>query len=426
MNRFEAFPVVGEYDVVVVGGGSAGTAAAVSAAKEGAKVLLLEEMAHLGGTAAGAQIGMYMGFAQGEGYAPQKGMMKEIMEGLLEEKATPGVQTIYLCGKKELDVDVIPYEPEALVRILHRIVKASGADVLLHTRVIGTVTEDGKITEVVFHNEEGIQRVACRTVIDASFHGFVSVDAGCRFKTGDDQGVLQPGTLMYQMTGVAGEVYDNISQPEKVAIAKEGIDAGVLKVNNLLARPLPNGMRYCNMSRLKVDPLNTAQWTDAEMEAHEQVKAISDYFIAHVPGFEKATMTNVAAKTGLRDSRRIMGRYVLKNEDVLEGIPFEDAVVCSSYPIDVHDANGVDSVVKKPKSGVFYIPYRSMVTEEVSNLVLAGRLISTEYEAHASIRVMITCIRLGEVAGMAAAESVKSGVPCNRLDGTLLKKRIFG
>ncbi len=425
MSRFDFSPLAGEYDTVVVGGGTAGFAAAVTSAQNGAKTLLLEEKAFLGGTATGAQIGQLMGFAEGEGYAPKKGVLKAVLDGLTEENGTSGVQTIYLCGRKDLELQVIPYEYEALTRVIHRLVQASGAEVLLHTRVIGTETEKGEIQTVVFHNEEGIQRVRAKVVIDASFHATVAVDAGCRYKIGDDKGVLQPGSLMYEMFNVDGEAYDAVPQPEKQAIANRGIAEGKLKVNNLLARPLPNGLRYCNMSRIAVNPLDTRGWTQAEMEAREQVKAISDYFVAHVPGFGGAHLANTGSFTGLRDSRRIMGKYILTNEDVLEGHTFEDAVVKSSYPIDIHDAGGVDSVIKKPKTGVFFIPYRTMVTNEVSNLLLAGRCISTEYEAHATIRVMITCIRLGEAAGLAAAESVKSGVEPNELDGGILGARLM-
>lgn len=425
MSKFDFSPLIGEYDTVVAGGGTAGFAAAIASARNGAKTLLLEEKAFLGGTATGGQIGQLMGFAEGEGYAPKKGILKEVLDGLTEENGTSGVQTIYLCGRKDLELQVIPYEHEALIRVIHRLVQASGAQVLLHTRVIGTETENGKIHTVVFHNEEGIQRVRAKVVIDASFHAGVAVDAGCEYKLGDDHGVLQPGSLMYEMFNVDGETYDAVPQPEKQAIANRGVAEGKLKVNNLLARPLPNGLRYCNMSRIPVNPTDTRDWTRAEMEAREQVKTISDYFVAHVPGFAGAHLAGTGSFTGLRDSRRIMGKYVLTNADVLEGNSFEDAVVKSSYPIDIHDTNGVDSVIKKPKTGVFYIPYRSMVTNEVSNLILAGRCISTEYEAHATIRVMITCMRLGEAAGWAAAEAVKTGIEPNQLDGRALGEQLM-
>ena len=133
-----------------------------------------------------------------------------------------------------------------------------------------------------------------------------------------------------------------------------------------------------------------------------------------------------AVGAGLRDSRRIVGSYVLTNEDVLEGREFPDTVAQSSYPIDVHDAKGSGSVIKKPQTGIFSIPYRSMVTDEISNLIVTGRCISTEHEAHASMRVMITCMRLGEAAGMAAVESIGSGIPANSLDGSVLKAKLLG
>ena len=262
-------------------------------------------------------------------------------------------------------------------------------------------------------------------MIDASFHGSVAADAGCRWEAGDTDGVLQPGTLMYQMADVDQSAYGACPQEKRREIALQGIAEGKLFVNNLLARPLPNTMTYCNMGRIQINPLDTRQWSEAEMDAREQIKGISDYFIAHVPGFEKAHVSDTGAFTGLRDSRRIMGKYVLKNADVLEGVEFDDAIARSSYPIDIHDANGVDSIIKKPKTGVFSIPYRAMITNEVSNLILAGRCISTEYEAHACIRVMITCMRMGEAAGLAAAESLAQGVQPNQLDGKFLKKRLL-
>ena len=143
-----------------------------------------------------------------------------------------------------------------------------------------------------------------------------------------------------------------------------------------------------------------------------------------VPGFEKAYLISTGDFTGLRDSRRIQGKYVLTGEDVVEGKLFADPVVRSSYPVDIHDTDGVSSTIVKPKTGVFYIPYHCLVTNEISNLLLAGRCISTDYAAHACIRVMITCMRLGEAAGLAAAESVHLGTAPNALDGRSISKQL--
>ena len=408
------------YECIVVGGGTAGFAAAVTAAKSGVKTLLIEERGSLGGTATGARIGQLMGFAAGEDKAEKKGIVKEILERLMSEGGSNGIETIYLCGDPDLDVAVIPYDPEIMKNVMEDMVFESGADVLLHTRVIGTETNGSKIEAVLIHNQEGIQRIYADTVIDASFHASVAADAGCRWKAGNEKGQLQPGTLMYEMGGVA-----KVPQKEKRELAEQGLKEGCLYVNNLLARPLPNGIYYCNMSRIQVNPLDTLQWSRAEYEARKQVKGISRFFQEHVPGFEQAHLTATGEFTGLRDSRRIMGNYVLTNEDVLNGTEFEDAVAKSSYPIDIHDTNGVSSTIIKPKTGVFFIPYRSMVTDACKNLILAGRCISTEYEAHACIRVMITCIRLGEAAGRAAYYCREQGVDAASLDGRILKQELL-
>ena len=414
------------YDVIVAGGGTAGFAAAVTAAKAGKKTLIVEEKAYLGGTATGAQISMFMGFAQGEAQAPLKGIIRDVLDRLTAEGATPGIQTIYLSGQKELDVDVIPYESDVLKSVIDGLVCESGADVLFHTRVIGVEMDGSRITGLKIHNEEGIQTVTGDVIIDATFHGSVAVACGCAWEAGDENGVLQPGTLMYKMAGVDQERYAQVTQKEKEELAAKGIAQGCLYVNELLARPLPSGVLYSNMSRVKVNPLDSFGWSRAEMEGREQIRKISRFFIENVPGFEHAYMVSSGEFTGLRDSRRIMGQYKLTNEDVLEGRPFEDAVAQSSYPIDIHDTDGISSRVMKPRNGVFYVPYRCQITHEVSNLILAGRCISAAYEAHACIRVMITCMRLGEAAGLAAAESLDRGCEANALDGRILKEKLLG
>ncbi len=419
-------PISTRYDCIVVGGGTAGFAAAVTAARSGLKTLLIEEKAYLGGTATGAQVGQLMGFAKGEAEAPKRGLLAEVLDKLIERKGSNGIETIYLCGDPDLDVPVIPYEPDALKNIIQELVFTSGADVLLHTRVIDAETEDGRICSLLIHNEEGLQRITGEIIVDASFHGSVAVEAGCSFEIGDPEGNLQPGSLMYQMADVDAERYAQVTQEEKTALAAKGLAEGCLYVNNLLARPLPNGLFYSNMSRIRINPLDTRQWSRAEYEAREQVQKISRFFIENVPGFENAHLVTTGDFTGLRDSRRIMGKYVLTGEDVLEGREFPDAVTHSSYPIDIHDTDGVSSTIQKPKTGVFSVPYASMVTKEVSNLILAGRCISADYEAHACIRVMITCLRLGEAAGRAAFHCREQGVEPNALDGNILRQELLG
>lgn len=425
-ENIKVYGEIGHYDVVVVGGGTSGCAAAVSAADRGMNTLLIEEAAYLGGTATGGLISMFMGFSDRENLDKQEGFIGEVFNGLKEENATQGVNTVYLCGKKELAVPVIPYEAEALKRVLHRMVLKRHITVMLHTRMIQVIMDkEGRIEKILVHNVNGIQAVEAEVVIDASFHGNVAFEAGCDYEVGDLEGMLQPGSLMYKMAGVDQEIYNQVSQEEKEAIAMKGIEEGCLYVNNLLARPLPDGTMYSNMSRIQVNPFEIFQWTEAEMKAREQVKDISNFFIKNVSGFQNAVLCETGAFTGLRDSRRIKGQYTLTGKDVLEGKEFSDAIAESSYPIDIHDTNGISSRIIKPKKGYFQIPFRSMVTKNVKNLIVVGRCISADYEAHACIRVMVTCMRTGEAAGVAAAESVNLNVSVNQLDGAYVSQRIY-
>ena len=123
-----------QFDVIVVGGGTAGFAAAVTAARGGAKTLLIEEKAYLGGTATGAQVSMFMGFADGEPDRPQQGIIKDVMDGLAAAGGTSGIETIYLCGRRDLDIPVIPYESEILKDLIFDLVDQAGVELLLHTR----------------------------------------------------------------------------------------------------------------------------------------------------------------------------------------------------------------------------------------------------------------------------------------------------
>ena len=210
-------------------------------------------------------------------------------------------------------------------------------------------------------------------------------------------------------------------------MARKGMESGDMSVNFLLARQLQNGTVFHNQSRAVVNPTDPESWSSAETTLRSQVVKISDWWFKNVPGFENAYLSSVSPFMGLRDSRRIIGKHVFTEEELMSGIDFDDAIASSSYPIDVHHHDGAkDNTLIRPAGGAYFIPYRSMVTNEIGNLLVAGRCISSDYAAHAGLRVTITCMRLGEAAGVAAKESIQSGTPVNMLDGAIVKKRVRG
>lgn len=421
---FDNLPLYGTFDVVVAGGGTAGFAAAASAAEAGARTLVIEEKAYLGGTSTGGMISQFMGFRDDERNETQEGVFGETLRRLIEEGASDGIRTIHLSGRRDMGVSAAPYDSEVLKLVMDRMAAEAGAEVLLHTRVV-SLAMDGDapdaISHLVIHNIQGLQRVQAKVYVDATFHGSIAAEAGCAWTIGDEDGAIQPGTLVYKTAGVDADAYAALSGHERKALARRGVASGKMLFDSIIARPLPDGTIYASMGRVHVNPLDARSLSEAERAGREQVRSIASFFAEEVPGFGRSRVVAAGDFLGLRDSRRILGQYVLTKDDIVEGTEFPDSVASSSYPIDIHNMDTETSTLVKPARGVYHIPFRCMVGN-VRNLVTAGRCISADYHAHACIRVMVTCMRIGEAAGIAAAESAAQGVDVNRLDGSLIRR----
>lgn len=412
------------YDIVVAGGGTAGVAAAIAAAKQEKKVLLLENQGFLGGMSTGGMISQFMGFADGVTSENVSGIMGGILRRLWAAEAAAKIETIYLLHRKDLDVKAAAYDSEVLKAVLDDMVQEAGVEVLFHTRVIDTVTEGGNIQSLLIHNADGIQQVTAQVYIDATFHGTLAETAGCPWEKGDEHGVLQPGTLMFRLLNVDIDAFSALSYEEKDRLGKLGVAEGALFTTAILCRPVYDGLSYCNMSRVQVDATIPADLSRAEAAGRKQVQGILSFLKKNVPGFEKATLATTGVYLGLRDSRRIVGQHTLTADEILNSTKFDDHVAVSSYPIDIHDANGSDSIIQKPTNGNYYIPYRCMVGN-IENLIVTGRAISADHAAHAAIRVMATCVQLGEAAGVAAAMSINQATAPSKLNGAAVSKALF-
>ena len=419
---FENLPLYGEYDVVVAGGGTSGFAAGVAAARAGARTLIVEDHGYLGGTSTGGMTSQFLGFAGDETLEGQRGVFGELLRRLVAIGASNGIGTIYLTGRTDMDVKAASYNSDDLKLVMDRMAREADVHVLLHTRIVSLAKDGDRIDRLVIHNAGGLQAVRARIFVDATFHGSVAAEAGCPWTIGDEKGQMQPGALMYRASGVNIERYASLSLDEKNILAARGVAEGRLPFGRIVARVLSDGTIYCGMSRVPVDPLDADSISRAEARGREQVREIAAFFREVMPGFERSYIAATGGFLGLRDSRRILGRYVLTTEDVMNGTHFPDAVVSSSYPIDFHRTDDAPSVLIRPAGGEYHIPYRCMVGD-VPNLVVTGRCISADSGAHACIRVMVICMRLGEIAGIAAAEAAKRGGNVSELDGTSLAEQ---
>lgn len=175
------------------------------------------------------------------------------------------------------------------------------------------------------------------------------------------------------------------------------------------------------------DATDTRDMTAAELEGRRQVAELLDLFKRRSPRFRDAYLIKMAAQIGVRESRRVMGEYVLTVHDVLEACKFADGIARSSYPVDIHNPTGAGTLIQRVPAGEFYeVPYRCLVPEGVDNLLVGSRCISATHEAHSSLRVMPVVAGIGEAAGVAAAWAAREGMLPREIDGARLKVAILG
>jgi hypothetical protein len=175
-----------------------------------------------------------------------------------------------------------------------------------------------------------------------------------------------------------------------------------------------------------VDATDADQLTQAEIEGHRQVVYLVDFMRKRMPGFENCYLLDTGTQIGVRETRRIIGEYVLAAEDVFGARRFEDAIARVSFPIDIHDVKGGGGFFEGPRDGPYYtVPYRCLVPKEIENLLVAGRCISATHEAHGSLRVMPPCFATGQAAGTAAALALETNASPRKVNVALLRESLI-
>ena len=436
-------PVCAEVDVAVVGAGPAGIMAALAAAEGGLKVVLVESRGFVGGN---LTLGLpILGFLSQKGEPIIKGLPQRFIDRLRAKDAAGPHQSC------PLHVSLTLVDPDAVKLAAVEMLREQGVEIMLHTAFSGTVMDGDRIEALVVEGKSRREAILAGTVIDATGDGDVAFRSGVPCEKGNARGGLQPPTLMFSMEGVdAGrlreclanepETYDvDFIPPDYFERNSRFIVVGLRK---LLARAqaaglvVPNertilisGLRedefWVNMTRVKgIDATDTRSLTVGEIETRGQIDALCKYLVSYVPGFEQAKLAKVAPFLGIRETRRIVGQYVLTGDDIRGCRRFDDAVAVASYPIDLHSPDGDDC--KLEWCGDCYdIPYRSLVPRKVNNLLVAGRCISATHEAMASTRVMSTCMALGEAAGRAARMCIREGIPPADVDTHRLREELL-
>jgi hypothetical protein len=428
-------PIVAKADVVVCGAGPGGFAAAIAAARHGARTILIERHGHLGGLATAGLVAPILGHTAHESQTPiVAGILREITEGM---HALGGAPT----WEQSLTEWGIRFDAEALKIVLDEMMQEAGVEVMLHTFLSDVIRSDDRIEAVIVEHKSGREAILGKVFIDATGDADVAYRAGAPVTHGRD--FDGRGEAMGSFFHLAG--FEPLTDEEAQALQQRiehEMEDGRFRFYN--ARFLAhNGYHTdhaaANMTRFGGDADLADDLTRAEISTRRDVWELVRYLRANVPGFENCYVQQTSHQVGPRETRQIVGPYALTGDDVHKGHKFADAIARGSWWIDIHCPLGRTYPVHLctaecpegpdcpywasqhahmrsrselyPPPGDWYdIPYRSLLSVSVPNLLSAGRCISATHEGIAGARVMGTCIAIGQAAGTAAALAVRQGV----------------
>ncbi|WP_348635141.1 FAD-dependent oxidoreductase [Paenibacillus sp. PvP091] len=420
----------GKYDVVVVGAGVTGIVASIRAARQGVKTLLVEGSGVLGGLVTGGRLTKPTGLIEG-------GIFKELITRAAGYKGADDQVRSSYWGKY-----TGVFDAEVMQRVIIETIEEAGVEVLLHAAVTDVVREGNKVKGIHIRTKSGNQLILADVVIDSSGDGDVAELAGAEFMLGRPQdGLTQPITSYFRVLNVdipavAQDFKENMDDmwelvvPEKEGATNEdyaliffatgltkriekaiedGFNWIVPKDHMTLKGALIPGELSINVTRVHGNGLNARDLTRAEIEIRKQAYSVFDFLKKYVRGFDNAIFLEVAPKLGIRETRRIVGDYILTEHDVRNEARFEDAIGLCNSPVDVHEPGGVRAIMDNVGNG-YGIPFRCLVPKGIEGLLVAGRCISVDEIAFGSTRNVPACTMTGEAAAIAAAYAAKNGV----------------
>lgn len=418
-------PVAWETQVLVLGAGPAGVAAAITAAREGARTILIEQTGDVGGIATAGLMSHWTGNTEG-------GIYEEILDRSAEYMEREG--HLFNGGARQI------INPERLKTVLLEMLVEAGAKLLLYTFVSDVVMEGNTMKGVIVESKSGRQAILADIVIDATGDGDAAAKAGVPcFKGRETDGKMQPASIMFKVAGVdvergvfPGGFEETFQIPagDLQTLGRQYLPEPAGHV--LLYKTTLPGVVTCNMTNCTgIDGTKAEDLTRATFVCREQMDRIVEFLRKVVPGFENCYLISSASLIGIRETRHFEGESTITEQDILEARVFDDWVVArASFNFDVHNltGNGLDETGSqktfKQKKG-YTIPYGCFVPKKVDGLYLAGRDISGTHMAHSNYRVMPICANMGQAVGIAAALCVKNKKLPRELKAAQVQERLL-
>jgi ribulose 1,5-bisphosphate synthetase/thiazole synthase len=406
-------------DVLVCGGGCAGTAAALSAARNGANVLLIEKAPFAGGIITSVGLPYFDGIANiRDNRIVVRGIALELLsksgvcapDAQRVEKHNPTIPNTFAF---KLLLDDLMRKEEGRLRVL------------FNSFVCGVETRGDAITGVQIANKDGLVTIQPRVVVDCTGDADVAAWAGAPYEQSPE---VQPLTLHFRIGNVAKTADLSKNCRAALVAAQErgelphfyGPGVGFLFADDEV---------YIHGVRVPANPTDAADLSRAEMQGRRDAYAMFNAWKRSVPGFEKSYFIEAYPWIGVRESRRLVGEYVLNEDDLMKARRFDDAIATGCWYLDLHPnkttlGSANDFNPQKVQPDPYDIPYRSLLPQKVANLLVAGRCHSATRGAHASTRVTVTAMAMGEAAGLAAAMAVAGGKSPHEIPGEKVREAL--
>ncbi|MCM8768849.1 MAG: FAD-dependent oxidoreductase [Candidatus Omnitrophica bacterium] len=392
-------PVMNQVDVLVAGGGPAGIAAAISAARLGADTLLVERYGYLGGMITGAHVVWVLGV--GDGYRPKaQGIVEEIKKRLEPLQAVTRSSEY---GDYAVEAEVFKWQAAEMIH------EADGK-ILLHTLACQPILKNNRVHGVITESKSGRQAILASVVIDCTADGDMAYRAGCLCEN-----QTHDVSLRVVIEGIQQEKVNSFAEknPEKYQEI-------IRQATALNGGTMPNQIRHLK----GIDITDAAALSRTEIQIRRECFSALYFLRENLPGWENARIKETGPQLGVRQSRRILGEYILRDEDLRASKHFSDTIVRLGCHLAANYA------LYNPKGLDFDIPYRCLVPRKIEGLLVAGRCISADYQAANTVRLIVPCLATGQAAGVAAAISVREKIslrelPVKEIQAVLRKQGVF-
>ena len=425
-------PIRHDVDVFITGGGPAGVSAAVAAGRQGARVFLAEGHTCFGGMGTAALVPAFMQFGDGVNFLAG-GFGEEILTRLRSADGTGPDD-----NPENSNDDTVGIKVEVLKRVYDELASEASVDFTFQTQLIGVETDAGRVTAAVCAAKSGIFAVKAKIYIDCTGDGDLAAWAGAPFEKGDEQGNLMPGTLCSLWANVDFEAWKKSDLPHQNARLEDAFKDKVFTNEDRHLPgmwPVSEDIGGGNIGHtFGTDGTDERSLTKGLVWGRKSMLEYERYYKEYLKGFEKMELVATGSLLGLRETRRIMGDYVLCLDDFKKQAVFDDEIGRYSYPVDIHPAGTDEADFDKFKDewenlrlapGENYgISYRCLVPKKLTNVLVAGRCISADRFMQSSVRVMPGCYITGQAAGVAAALAVEKNTNTRSLDMSELQRRL--